>query len=103
MQEQADHILSICQQKNIDWNNEGFKQQLALLVNDFINTNFAALIQLLYKLDVSEQKLQKCLADNPGKDAGELIASLIAERQLQKEISRKIFGQQNNIPDEEKW
>lgn len=102
MKEQADYILSLCK-TNTNWNDNDLKRSLALLINELINTDFAIFIQLLYSLDISEQKIKKCLADNAGTDAGTLIAELIAERQLQKEITRKNFQQQTNIPDEEKW
>jgi hypothetical protein len=57
---------------------------LAAYVNELIMTNFERLVQLLYRIDVSEEKLKKLLRQNPESDAGMIIADLIIERQKQK-------------------
>lgn len=57
---------------------------LAAYVNELIMTNFERLVQLLYRIDVSEEKLKKLLRQNPESNAGLIIASLIIERQKQK-------------------
>lgn len=57
---------------------------LAAYVNELIMTNFERLVQLLYRIDVSEEKLKKLLRQNPESDAGIIIADLIIERQKQK-------------------
>ncbi|WP_315818669.1 hypothetical protein [Paraflavitalea speifideaquila] len=41
---------------------------------------------MLYRLDVSEPRLKQLLAQETGTNAGELIAALIVERQLEKSI-----------------
>jgi hypothetical protein len=69
-------------------------QSLAAYLNHLILTDFEALVQLLYRIDVSEEKLKKLLRDNPEMDAGLMIAALIIERQKEKIISRS----QNNNP-----
>ena len=80
-----------------------FKEKLAGYVNELINHDFDKLVHILYRLDVSEQKLKTTLASS-SIDAGLLIAQMIIERQLQKIQSREQFRQQNsNISDEEKW
>ncbi|MEN9963413.1 MAG: hypothetical protein RL582_508 [Bacteroidota bacterium] len=57
---------------------------LAAYVNELIMTNFERLVQLLYRIDVSEEKLKKLLRQNPESDAGIIIADLIIDRQKQK-------------------
>ncbi len=57
---------------------------LAAYVNELIMTNFERLVQLLYRIDVSEEKLKKLLRKNPESDAGIIIADLIIDRQKQK-------------------
>jgi len=53
---------------------------------------------------VNEQKLKSLLQQNPNEDAGNLIATLIIERQEQKIKTRQQFSNQENDPDEEeKW
>ncbi len=59
-------------------------QQLADYINQLIIVNFERLVRLLYRIDVSESKLKYLLKENPGEDAGRIIALLIIERQLQK-------------------
>ena len=59
-------------------------QQLADYINQLILVNFERLVQLLYRIDVSEAKLKYLLKENPNEDAGRIIALLIIERQIQK-------------------
>lgn len=83
--------------------------QLAQKINELIQRDFEALVQLLYRVDVSEKKLRELLdgregAGRPGSDAdgdlrpgadgldsGRLIARLIIERQWQKIESRRKY------------
>jgi hypothetical protein len=59
-------------------------QQLSDYINQLILVNFERLVQLLYRIDVSEAKLKYLLKENPNEDAGRIIALLIIERQIQK-------------------
>ena len=68
------------------------EKALATYVNDLILHDFNRLIQLLYRIDVSEPKLKLLLKENPAQDAGLLIARMIIERQLKKIETRKQFG-----------
>ena len=65
-------------------NDDFIIQQLADYINQLILTNFERLVQLLYRIDVSEAKLKYLLKENPVEDAGRIIALLIFERQIQK-------------------
>ena len=79
-------------------------QQLSAHVNQLIKNNFEALVTLLYKIDVDEDKLKLHLIDNPNEDAGNVIASLIIERLLQKATFKKQFNPKSSAADnEEKW
>ena len=83
---------------------DGLRDNLAGHINYLIQTNFQKLVALLYRVDVSEQKLKTLLNDFPGSDAGKIIADLIIERQLEKIKSRQQFSQRdNNIDESEKW
>lgn len=82
---------------------EVFRVRLAVYLNDLINQDFEKLVQLLYRLDVSEKKLKALLSQNNQADAGRIIADLIIERQLQKVELRKKFRKQDDISEEEKW
>lgn len=80
-----------------------FKEKLSAYINELINYDFEKLIGILYRLDVSEQKLKSTLAASSS-NAGVIIAEMIIERQLQKIKTREQFRQRNtNIHDEEKW
>lgn len=76
---------------------------LAAYVNHLILHQFNDLVYLLYRVDVSEQKLKILLKEYPGVQAGDMIASLIIERQLQKIKSRKESRQNNDIKEEDRW
>ena len=82
---------------------EQLKDLLALQFNELINTDFNRLIRLLYTIDVDEMKLKRLLDVNKTKNAGEIIAELVIERQLQKIRSRQNYKRNENISDDEKW
>jgi hypothetical protein len=78
---------------------------LAEKINDLIVNDFSSLVRILYRIDVSEQKLKTLLKENTDADAGKIIAVLIIERQLQKLTSRKQAGKEgkNIIDENESW
>lgn len=82
---------------------EELKEKLAEHINYLIQTNFQKMVSLLYRVDVSEQKLKSLLNEYPDSDAGKIIADLIIERQLQKIKSRQETKGKNDIPDDERW
>lgn len=79
-----------------------FLEELAKEINQLILTNFEKLVQLLYRIDVSEAKLKTLLKENPDKDAGKLIALLMVERQLQK-LKMQSTSTNDDDCDEERW
>ena len=80
------------------------QQQIEPFINDLINHNFKGLLQLLYRIDISEEKLKALLQQHQDKDAAAIIAQLILERQQEKLNTKKSFRQQTTDPDEEeKW
>ena len=78
------------------------KKELSIYLNHLLLNDFSALVQLLYTVDVSEEKLRSVLQENKQADAGDLLAELILERQLQKKTLRSELPQ-DDIPDEESW
>jgi hypothetical protein len=82
---------------------DAIQEKLAAFINNLINTNFERLISLLYRIDISEAKLKSLLHNSPGKNAGDIIAALIIERQLQKIKLRQQNGRNNTMSEEEKW
>ena len=79
-------------------------EELAQIINQLIEKDFPKLVQILYRIDISEKKLKQKLADADAESAGKTIALLIVERQKQKELFKKQYSSSSNISvDEEKW
>jgi hypothetical protein len=79
-------------------------RQLSQQINELILHDFEKVVQMLYRIDVSEQKLKNILKDKPDENAGDLIAALMIERQIQKILSRQSFNASPSEQDEEeKW
>ena len=85
------------------------KEKLIDYLNEFINQDYSKVVQLLYRIDVSEAKLKKVLQENPNEDAAGLIADLIIERiaiaqkaraSFSKEHTNTENGQHINLDDE---
>ena len=75
---------------------------LIAYINDCINHDFNKLVQLLYRIDVAENKLKTILQSNPNEDAAKLIAAVIIERlAATKEARAKIAATNNTFEDEE--
>ena len=77
--------------------------QMAAYINQLIEKDFSRLVQLLYRLDVSETKLRTVLKESIGLDAGTMIATLILERIAQSKKAREQFRTDREIPEDEKW
>ena len=71
---------------------------LAERLNALIDTDFSTLVQLLYRVDVSESRLRQLLQENTTTDAGRLIARLLLERQWQKIKTRRQYKADNLPP-----
>lgn len=78
-------------------------RQLVDAVHDLLANDFNALVQILYRLDVDENKIRASLAGNAGTDAAELIAGLLLERQIQKLEYRKSAKGDLDGGGEERW
>jgi hypothetical protein len=78
--------------------------ELRNFLNELIQSDFTKLVQLLYRIDISEMKLKQILKDNPQSDAGLLIAQMIIERQIKKIRFRKEM-ESKKVEDggEERW
>ena len=75
---------------------EDLENNLAVYINELIDKDFNKLVNLLYRIDISEEKLKLALQNEDKKNSsGKTIAKLIIERQLQKLEFRKMFGKKN--------
>src|SRR5215211_73224 len=82
---------------------ENLLQRLSEFIDHLIQTNFQQLVLILYKVDVSENKLKQLLQQASGDNAATIIARLIIEREIEKIKSRNLFSHKNDICDEEEW
>jgi len=82
---------------------ETLEALLAERINDMINKDFDALIQLLYRIDINESRLRLLLQENQASDAGRLIARMILERQWQKILTRREYSQRDTPNEEGRW
>lgn len=74
---------------DIDTSNfDKLKEWLAIEIQLLIDRNFHGFLNLLYRIDVDEQKAKEAFACN---DPSMKLAELIIERELQKVESRKKY------------
>ena len=79
------------------------RAQLETYINELIEQDFSRLVDLLYRVDVSEKKLKMLLALEPNTNSAALIADLIIERQLQKQAWKQQHPPTTDIPEDERW
>jgi len=83
-------------------------EDLANAINELIKNDFSKLVQILYRIDVSEAKLKYILQAHPNEDAGKLIATVVIERLAATKKAREMFSQPkegdsiNSIDSEER-
>ena len=65
---------------------------LETMINELIKNDFSKLVQLLYRIDVSEAKLKNILQANPNENAGKLIAEVVVERLAATKKARESFS-----------
>ena len=76
-----------------NYSNQDLENKLSVYINELIDKDFNKLVNLLYRIDISEQKLKIALQNEDKTiSSGKTIAKLIIERQLQKLEFRKKFS-----------
>jgi hypothetical protein len=60
-------------------------------INHLITSDFHSLVNILYRMDVSESRISSALSGHPGTDSAKLIADLMLERQAEKIETRKKY------------
>jgi hypothetical protein len=90
--------------KNQQQQQKNFEQLLVEAISHKIETDFAGLCQLLYRIDVDEYKLKTALQSSDEPPA-EIIARLLLERQKQKLALRASFKMDvpKDTSEEELW
>lgn len=68
-------------------------QILVNFIDDLIQKDFNRLVSILYRVDISEQKLKLKLAENKDSNvrSAEIIANLLIEREQEKIRSREKY------------
>ena len=84
-------------------NNDSIKGRLIILINELINKDFSSLVQLLYRIDVDENKLKENLKQHEDFDSASVIADMIIKRQLQKIAAIKTTPPDIDSPSEDRW
>jgi hypothetical protein len=77
------------------------KPNLEQAINELIKNDFSRLVQILYRIDVSEAKLKYILNAHPNEDAGKLIAQVVIERLAATKKARESFNTTQRIDDTE--
>ncbi len=72
-----------------------FRALLISRIDELLHRDFEKLKWILYRIDVSEKKLNEAL-QNSEADAATVMADLIIKRQIEKAESRKKFGGNEN-------
>ena len=93
---------------DIETSNTASREQLikmiTVVVNNWMQFDFQRLVQLLYRIDVSEHNLQHLLAQQQGNASAPLIAEAILSRYEQIIQTRRQHRQNiDEIPDDERW
>lgn len=98
----TDQILAVTYEVQQN-NHQSKREELIKLINELISSDFSSLIQLLYRIDVSETTLKQNLKQSDGVDSASIIADMIIERQLQKSNFTKKSTEDQGVDDEERW
>jgi hypothetical protein len=88
-----DRILDIIRQSD----KEIHKEELLAIVEHLMDKDFNALIQVLYRLDVSEESIRTYTADKYL--TGEVLTNMILQRIYLREEAKKLFTQRYTKDD----
>lgn len=83
--------LQLLNDKNIQANYEHLLVKLTHIVEDISTKNHSKLMELLYRIDISELQLKKELKTHAEKSMEAVIADLIIKRELQKVVLKQLY------------
>jgi hypothetical protein len=75
-----------------DLKSPGFFNELKSIILKLLQSNFNELVTLLYRLDVSEEKVKKAFLVKNDEEIAEKLSHLIIERQFKKIEMRKKYS-----------
>lgn len=87
-------------QRPVD-NLDALRLQVADVVQQHIENNMERLLQMLYIMDISEEKIKKTLVSHSEEATPLLLADLIIEREMQKMQTRQAYRLQHQHLQEE--
>lgn len=82
---------------------EAIRSRLSQVLNQLLLHDFSALVQVLYRVDVTEARVKSVLQQQPGTDAGDLLADLLLQRLEEKRKTVTSFQHPPAASDEERW
>jgi hypothetical protein len=90
-------VINNLQVQNENETEQSSKKQfddLIRFIDDLIRNDFNRLLRILYRVDVSEEKLKLKLEQNKDSTirSAEIIAHLLVEREAQKIVSREKYS-----------
>lgn len=88
-------ISSVITTDGID-NLEQLKKHLTAKLTELMETNYEKLINILYRIDINESKLNELFGAKNREYIPSRLAELIIERQLQKITFRNMYRKQMN-------
>ncbi len=85
-------VLNILQmgETGVEKNSREQFEDIVSFLDDLIRNDFNRLLSILYRVDISEEKLKRKLAENKESaiSSAEIIAQLLIEREKEKIITR---------------
>jgi hypothetical protein len=93
-------LSSIISRDEFD-NLDELRKYLAKKIAELLDTNYEKLINILYRIDVNEEKLNKLFGGKNREPIPGKLADLIIERQIQKINIRNMYKQERkNLSDD---
>ncbi len=66
-------------------------KKLAFVINDLLDHDMGKLLNILYKIDVNEQRVTKIISEESPENIGHEIALLVVKREKQKVLTREKY------------
>jgi len=93
-------ISALISKENFDSLDE-LRKYLSHKIGDLLDANYEKLINILYRIDVNEEKLNELFGRKNREPISEGLADLIIERQLQKINIRNMYRKESkNLAEE---
>jgi len=71
---------------------EDVLHKLTPVISNLLDTDMNGLMNILYRVDVSEKKFRETFATGKPEKIAEMIARLIVDRHLEKAVTRKKYS-----------